>query len=56
MDPIVVGSELLILIIKMWMQYQKSEGLTDEQINESFAKTFSTFMVVSSIPVDPVKE
>ena len=56
MDPIVAGSELLILIIKMWMQYQKSQGLTDEQINESFAMTFGKFMVVSAVPVEPVKE
>jgi hypothetical protein len=56
MDPIIVGSEFLMLIIKMWMTYQKSQGLTDEQINESFARTFGKFMVESAVPVEPVKE
>lgn len=56
MDPVIAGSELLLLFIRMWMTYQEKQGLTEEQISESFTKTFSKFMVVSAVPVEPVKE
>ena len=56
MDPITGATEALFLLIRMWMMYQKQQGLTDEQISQSFAQTFGKFMVVSAVPVDPVKE
>ena len=52
---VAVASELLITFIQAWVLYQKKQGLTDEQINESFTSTFGKFMIVSSVPVDKVK-
>jgi len=55
-NEIAIASELLITFIQAWMLVQKKKGLTDAQISEAFASTFGKFMVISSVPIDPVKK
>jgi hypothetical protein len=50
------ASEVLIGLIQMWMLYQKQQGLSDAEINDSFTSTFTKFMAVSSVPIEPVKK
>ena len=52
---LIVASELLMTFIQAWVLFQKKQGLTDKQISEAFATTFSKFTLESSVPVDPVK-
>ncbi len=49
-------SELALTLLQAYMLAAKAAGLTEEEAKETFNKTVTGFMVVSSTPIDEVKD